>query len=164
MGLMEKIKNITQVKTETGEAGLPVSNKAKTNKIKLDWFWLARLMYPLTIVAIIIILFAVMSFLYQEVYQTATQMDMLAGLKSKVIEVQINGNSLNQIKELLCRKTSTPAIWPFKNPFVFSPNDPPLRPSNDFQPLNIINNLLSTSTASSTALSSTTKATSTIKN
>ncbi|MFA5125131.1 MAG: hypothetical protein WC473_04930 [Patescibacteria group bacterium] len=161
---MEKIKNITQVKTETGEAGLPVSNKAKTNKIKLDWFWLARLMYPLTIVAIIIILFAVMSFLYQEVYQTATQMDMLAGLKSKVIEVQINGNSLNQIKELLCRKTSTPAVWPFKNPFVFSQIDPPLRPSNDSWSLTVINNLINTSTVSSTAASSTTKTTTTIKN
>lgn len=161
---MEKIKNITQVKTETADAETPLGNKTAINKSGLDWFWLARLMYPLTIVLIVIVLVIVMFFLYRQVYQTATQLDVVAGLKGKVIEVQVNSDHLTQIKDLLCRKTSTPAVWPFKNPFIFSLLDPPLRPLSNSWLLNAVNNnSVGTSTVSSTTVSSTAKTTSTVK-
>lgn len=163
MGLGEKIKNLIQTKKEPEEEAVIIKPNGK--KEKINWFKLTKLIYPVTITVIGVALIFVMYFLYQQVYQTAVQLDLVANLKSRVVEQQINKKTFNQVQQLFCRKTSTPALWPFKNPFVFSPLDPPANKFNPAMPtanfLNVTSTIATTSVTTTRIFVSTTLSTTT---
>ncbi len=56
-----------------------------------------KLIYPLTIFIIILVLTAVMSFLYNNVYLTMAQAGLVSNLKAKVIEESVDFEKFNNI-------------------------------------------------------------------
>jgi ATP-dependent Zn protease len=96
MDLNFDLKNILGNKKTAGK---------KTGRA-LDYFKLIRYIYPLTIVVILIFIYLLMSFLYNNVYLTMTQAAIVGSLKAKVIEERLSIENFNDIAaKLEAKKT-----------------------------------------------------------
>jgi len=77
----------------------------------IDIFKAIKYIYPLTIFIIVLILIWVMSFLYNNVYLTMTQAEIVSSLKSKVIEESVDFSKFNDIVKKIADKKSL-GSWP----------------------------------------------------
>jgi len=88
---------------------------------------LAKYIFSLTIAVIVAVLAWVMFFLYNNVYLTMTQAEIVSSLKSKVIEESVDYGRFNKILEKINWKKEL-ADWPYldylTSPFAFGPRTP----------------------------------------
>lgn len=119
---------------------------------RIDVFKMIKYIYPLTIFVIVLILIWVMSFLYNNVYLTMTQAEIVSNLKSKVIEESVNYAGFNAIVDKIGGKKKL-AEWPYLNylasPFAYGkktpyPSNP--APASSTSPITITTTTQSTST------------------
>lgn len=89
-------------------------------KIKFNYYWFLRIIYPLLIAIILIGLVTMTLFLYQDFYQTITQAEMVTILRSQVASEAINIKIFEEVLKKIDAKTSQADIGTrlTKNPFV----------------------------------------------
>jgi len=110
---------------------MAVFNKKKKDGPKktatIDVFRLIKYIYPLTIVIIVLILTWVMYFLYNNVYLTMTQAQIVSTLKTKVIEESVDYSGFNAIADKIKDKDGL-SDWPYLNylssPFMYGKKTP----------------------------------------
>lgn len=141
---------------------MAVFNKNKKSGSKktvtIDIFRLIKYIYPMTIFIIILILIWVMYFLYNNVYLTMTQAQIVSTLKTKVIEESVNYNGFNAIADKIKAKEKL-SDWPYLNylasPFLYGKKTPyPANPAlaTSTPPIVAASTTLSASTSSITAI------------
>lgn len=79
---------------------------------EIDLFKAIKYIYPLTIAIIVLILIWVMSFLYNNVYLTMSQAEIVSSLKSKVIEESVDFSKFTEIVGEIDAKKALSA-WPY---------------------------------------------------
>jgi len=93
-------------------------------KFSMSGFDLSRnikYIYPLTITVIIAVLCWVMYFLYNNVYLTMAQAELVSGLKTKVIEASVNLDRFNAVVKRINNMDQL-ANWPYLD-YLVSPFD-----------------------------------------
>ncbi|MFA5021039.1 MAG: hypothetical protein WC517_03200, partial [Patescibacteria group bacterium] len=118
--MSDEIAKIKSEDTDQGSLTAPECPPEQQKKPGFDWnrffhrsskapgnFQLARLakyIFSLTIAIIVLALAWVMSFLYNNVYLTMTQAEIVSSLKSKVIAESVDYDRFNKILEKINRK------------------------------------------------------------
>lgn len=94
--------------------------KIELKKIKFNFSYLLRYLYPITIVVIVIILSVLIFFLYNNVYKTLAYAEMVTALKQKVPPENLEKKQFEEILEKIQEKIKKPAapINNIKNPFL----------------------------------------------
>lgn len=138
-----------------------LSNRKKKTRQSLDIFKAIKYIYPLTIFIIVLILIWVMSFLYNNVYLTMTQAELVSSLKSSVIEESVNFKKFNTIVGKIAEKNSLSA-WPYLD-YLASPFSYGVKIPYPTKPAAILTSSSTPITSSSTTskMPTTTKSTST---
>ncbi|MEK7072393.1 MAG: hypothetical protein AAB969_02380 [Patescibacteria group bacterium] len=77
---------------------------------KINFFLIIRYLYPATIVVIIIMLFFVMKFLYDNVYQTIIQAELITDLRKEISDQNLEKNKFDQIIKNIESKTQAEKI------------------------------------------------------
>ncbi|MBI5765673.1 hypothetical protein HZA71_00390 [Candidatus Falkowbacteria bacterium] len=100
--------------------------KINLKKIKFNFIYLLRYLYPITIAVIVIILLVLIFFLYNNVYKTLAYAEMITALKQKVPPENLEKK---QFEEILAKiqekiKKTDALIDNIKNPFVPPPGTP----------------------------------------
>lgn len=156
--LTSSVASLTKGNTAT--EGKNIKDKKSAGNFNI--YWMIKYIYSITIFFIVLILIWVMSFLYNNVYLTMTQAQLVSDLKSKVIEESVDYLTFNRILEKLDNKKKL-ADWPYLNylasPFLYGKKLPyPTNPlpliasttNSTSSPISIV-----TSTATTTAKVST---------
>lgn len=93
--------------------------KNKSAGRRIDIFRLIKFIYPLTLLLIVIALCLVMLFLYNNVYLTMSQAEIVSSLKAKVIEESVDFSKFSGIVKKIEAKKAL-QNWPYLN-YLSSP-------------------------------------------
>ena len=105
---------------------MTVQDKKNNNGSKPNqWHGLAKYSYPITILAMIIIMALFFIFLYKNVYITIIKAQEVTDLKQKVLKEEIKHNDFKKVQDNLNAKINTAATIATttidgKSPFHFS--------------------------------------------
>lgn len=77
---------------------------------KINFFLIIRYLYPATIVVIVITLFILMNFLYNNVYQTIIQAELITDLRKETSDQSLEKNKFDQIIKNVESKTQAEKI------------------------------------------------------
>ena len=91
----------------------------KINLKNINFFLIIRYLYPITIVVIIITLLILLKFLYNNVYQTIIQAELITDLRKEVTDENLAKDKFDQVLQKIELKSSsnTADISVIKDPF-----------------------------------------------
>ena len=100
----------------------------KKKKIKkINFFILIRYLYPITIIIIIIALFILIRFLYNNVYQTIIEAELITDLRKEISDQNLEKDKFDKVIDEIEQKTNSEKIntADIKDPFQNLITTPP---------------------------------------
>lgn len=98
---------------------------------KINFFLIIRYLYPVTIILIIITLFILIRFLYNNVYQTIIQAELITDLRKEISDQSLDKNKFDQVTKNIEAKINSEKINskqirdPFQNIVIPAATPPP---------------------------------------
>ncbi|MDO8668783.1 MAG: hypothetical protein Q7K65_00635 [Candidatus Buchananbacteria bacterium] len=102
----------------------------RPNIKKINFFLIVRYLYPATIIVIVITLIILTRFLYNNVYQTIIQAELITDLRKEISDQSLERDKFNQIISNVESKIQTEQIntEQIKDPFQNLTLPPPEQP------------------------------------